>query len=244
LCRDCNNAAAIATKPEDRKQLLIKPWTEEEIARFENCHPIGSRARLAHGLLLFTGQRRSDVIRMGRQHIRDGMLHVRQRKTGAELSIPVHPHLQKIIDASVIGQMTFLTTSFGKPFSALGFSNWFRKQCDMAGLHHCSAHGLRKAAARRLADAECTAHEIAAITGHASLREVARYTKGADQKRLATSAMQKMKTRTELSNLTEGLTKRQKYREKSIAGFKDAALAQIDMCELRIGIGKCELHRT
>jgi len=50
-------------------------------------------------------------------------------------------------------------------------------------LRNCSAHGLRKAAARRLAEAGCTEHEIAAITGHASLREVQRYTKAADQKR-------------------------------------------------------------
>ncbi len=182
-------------------------WTEDEIAQFEVRHPIGSRARLAHALLLYTGQRRSDVVRMGRQHVRDGVLQVRQLKTGAQLSIPVHSHLQEIIDASVIGQMTFLTTEFGKPFSAAGFGNWFREQCNAAGLRHCSAHGLRKAAARRLAEAGSTEHEIAAITGHASLREVTRYTKAADQKRLAAAAMQKMKTRTQVSNLTEGLTK-------------------------------------
>src|SRR5215813_14742539 len=73
---------------------------------------------------------------------------------------------------SAAGQMTFLTTEFGKPFTAAGFGNWFREQCDMANLRHCSAHGLRKAAARQLAEAGCTEHEIAAITGHASLREI------------------------------------------------------------------------
>jgi integrase len=92
--------------------------------------------------------------------------------------------------------MTFLVTEFGKPFMAAGFGNWFREQCDMANLRHCSAHGLRKAAARRLAEAGCTEHEIAAITGHASLREVVRYTKAADQRRLATAAMAKVKART------------------------------------------------
>jgi len=64
----------------------------------------------------------------------------------------------------------------------------------MAGLRHCSAHGLRKAAARRLAEAGCTAHEIAAITGHASLNEVQRYTRAADQQKLAASAMEKTRT--------------------------------------------------
>jgi integrase len=185
-------------------------WTEEEIAQFEVRHRIGSRARLAEALLLYTGQRRADVIRMGRQHVRDGVLQVRQEKTGAQLSIPVHLHLQEIIDASVVGQLTFLTTKWGKGWSAAAFSNWFGRQCKEAGLRRCSAHGLRKAAARRLAEAGCTEHEIAAITGHASLREVQRYTKAADQKRLAAAAMQKVKSRTEVSNLREGLTKKAK----------------------------------
>ena len=171
-------------------------WTDEEIAQFGKCHPIGSRARLALALLLYTGQRRSDVVRMGRQHIRDGVLHIRQLKTGIELSIPVHADLEAITAESAAGQMTLLTTEFGKPFTAAGFGNWFREQCDMANLHHCSAHGLRKAAARRLAEAGCTEHEIASITGHASLREIARYTKAADQKRLAAAAMQKVKAGT------------------------------------------------
>jgi integrase len=88
--------------------------------------------------------------------------------------------------------LTFLTTAYGKPFSAAGFGNWFRDQCDAAGLHHCSAHGLRKAAARRLAEAGCTEHEIAAITGHASLKEVQRYTKAANRTKLAVAAMKKV----------------------------------------------------
>lgn len=169
-------------------------WTDAEISQFEARHPIGSRARLAFALLLFTGQRRSDVVRMGRQHIRDGALTVRQQKTGAELEIPVLPELAAIVQETQAEHLTFLTTQFGEPFTAAGFGNWFREQCDMANLHHCSAHGLRKAAARRLAEAGCTEHEIASITGHVSLREVERYTKAVDQKRLAVSAMAKTRT--------------------------------------------------
>jgi len=62
-----------------------RPWTQEEIERFEATHPIGTKARLAFALGLYTLQRRGDVIRMGRQHIRNGMLSVRQEKTGAML---------------------------------------------------------------------------------------------------------------------------------------------------------------
>ena len=171
-------------------------WSEAEISQFEKCHEVGSRPRLALALLLYTGQRRSDVVTMGRQHIRDGAIHVRQVKTGAALAIPVHPALGAIIEDTAADHLTFLTTQFGKPFTAAGFGNWFREQCDLARLPHCSAHGLRKAAARRLAEAGCTEHEIASVTGHASLREVARYTKAANQAQLAASAMEKVKTRT------------------------------------------------
>ena len=168
-------------------------WTEAEIAQFQAYHELGTRARLALTLLLYTGQRRGDVIRMGRQHIRDGIMHVRQQKTGIELAIPIHGTLASTIAEAPADHLTFLTTRNGKPFSPAGFGNYFRDCCNEAGLSHCSAHGLRKAAARRLAEAGCTMHEIAAITGHASLSEVQRYTKAADQKRLALSAMQKAK---------------------------------------------------
>jgi integrase len=168
-------------------------WTDAEIDQFEACHGPGTRARLALSLLLYTGQRRGDVIRIGRQHIRDGVVHVRQQKTGIELAIPIHHTLAAIITETPTDHLTLLTTQTGKPFSGAGFGNWFRDRCNEAGLAHCSAHGLRKAAARRLAEAGCTMHEIAAITGHASLSEIQRYTKAADQKRLALSAMKKAK---------------------------------------------------
>jgi integrase len=168
-------------------------WTEGEIEQFERHHPIGSRARLAFALLLYTGQRRSDVVRMGRQHLSDNAICVRQVKTGREVWIPVHEALAPIL-AEASSNLTFLLTDQGKPYTAAGFGNWFRDQCRAAGLHGCSAHGLRKAAARRLAEAGCTTHEIAAITGHASLKEVARYTEAVDRKRLAQSAMAKVRT--------------------------------------------------
>jgi len=168
-------------------------WTDAEIEQFEAYHGRETKARLALTLLLYTGQRRGDVIRMGRQHIRDGAIHVRQQKTGIELAIPIHATLAAIIAQTSADHLTLLTTQTGKPFSAAGFGNWFRDRCNEAGLPRCSAHGLRKAAARRLAEAGCTMHEIASITGHASLSEVQRYTKAADQARLARAAMEKAK---------------------------------------------------
>jgi integrase len=168
----------------------IHSWTEAEIKKFEARHRIGTQARLAEALLLFTAQRRSDVVVMGRQHVRDGILTVRQRKTGRVLEIPIHPRLAEILAATPSEHLTFLTTSSGKPFSPAGFGNLFRQWCDEARLpKHCSAHGLRKAACRRLAEAGCTEHEISAISGHLSLSEVQRYTRAASQAKMARRAM-------------------------------------------------------
>jgi integrase len=165
-------------------------WSEDEIARFEAHHALGTRARLAFALMLYTAQRRADVVRVGRQHVRDGVLHVKQSKTGVSLAIPIHPSLAAIIEATPSEHLTFLVTEYGQPFTPAGFGGWFRERCDAAGLPlRCAAHGLRKAACRRLAEAGCSANVIAAISGHKTLREVERYTRAADQARMARTAM-------------------------------------------------------
>jgi integrase len=181
---------SLGVKLKRRKSPGFPTWSEDEIAQFEFHHKIGTKPRLAFALLLYTAQRRGDVIRMGRQHIRDGILHVKQRKTGTELAIPVHPDLREILDETPSEHLTFIVNAWGKPFTPGAFSNWFREQCDAAKLPKTlSAHGLRKAACRRLAEAGCTTHEIAAISGHVSLAEVQRYTAAADRARLAKRAM-------------------------------------------------------
>jgi integrase len=181
-----------------KSKLGFHRWSEAEIAQFEGRHQLGTKPRLALALGLYTGQARQDVIAMGPQHIRDETLSwtrgKTERTTGIELAIPVHPDLRTVIDATRNSHLTFLVTEFGKPFTAAGFGSWFREQCDMANLRHCSFHGLRKAASVRLAEAGCTPHEIAAITGHASLKEIVRYTQTADRKRLAKRAMEKVQT--------------------------------------------------
>jgi integrase len=156
-----------------------RAWDDDQIAAFRQHHAIGSRARRAFELLLNTGQRRGDVIKMGRQHFRDGVLHVKQEKTGTSLTIPIFPELQEVLDLIPSDHPPFapiLTVRGGAPFGPSVFSAWFRKVCDQAGLRGVSAHGLRKAACRRLAEAGCTAHEIMSISGHKTLDEVRRYT--------------------------------------------------------------------
>lgn len=161
---------------------------------------------------LYTGQARQDVILMGEQHIRIDAEHgdevldwVRKKtetKTGLELTIPVHPELRRIINATPSKHLTFLVSELGAPFTAAGFGNWFRDRCNEAGLEHCSFHGLRKAAATRLVDAGCDVVEAAAITGHASLKELQRYIETRDRKRAGRRAMAKLISGTEVSTPT------------------------------------------
>lgn len=172
-------------------------WTPDEVRQFEEKHPIGTKARLALALLLYTACRREDVVRFGPQNIRDGRLRYTQAKNEdrnpVAIDIPVHPDLAAVIaGTSLVGHSTFLVTDYGKPVSANGFGNKFKDWCREAGLPHCSAHGLRKAAATRLAEAGATAHEIQSITGHQTLEEVERYTRAAQRPGLADRAMKKL----------------------------------------------------
>jgi integrase len=190
-------------------------WSEQEIAQFEAHWPIGSKPRLALALGLYTAQRRADCVRIGRQHIKDNTLTVRQAKTGVTLQIPVHPDLAAIIAATPAGHLTLLTTQTSRSYGANAFSEMFRKWCNAADLpQHCVFHGLRKAALTRLADAGASAHEIAAISGHRTLKEIERYTKAADQARLAKAAMERIghesvkSKQGEVSNPLNGHTKK------------------------------------
>jgi integrase len=166
----------------------IATWSDVQIAQFEKRHPVGTKANLALRLLLYTAQRRSDVVRLGRQHEKAGAIHMRQHKTGAWLVLPIVPELREAFNKTPCEGLAYLQTEFGRPFSLAGFGNWFRDRCNEAGLKNISAHGLRKAAARRMAEAGKSTHEIMSITGHRSLGEVERYTRAASQERLAKTA--------------------------------------------------------
>lgn len=170
----------------------IAPWSEEDIATYEAYWPSGTRQRLAMALLLYTGQRRSDVHTMGRQHLKDGRIHVKQIKTDKRLAIRIHSALQAEVDQVPETQLTFILTDYGKPFSAAGFSIWLKKMAAQAGVPDRSPHGLRKAAGRRLAEAGCSAKQIMAILGHDTLKEAERYTRDADQERLGDDAIEKL----------------------------------------------------
>jgi integrase len=167
-------------------------WTPSEVEQYEQRHPIGTKARLAMALLYYLAQRKSDAVLFGKQHCRNGWLRFTQFKgrnrNPVTLEMPIPQDLAEIIDATECGELTFLVNEFGRPFTANGFGNKFREWCDQAGLPQCTSHGLRKARSARMADRGATGHQIMAITGHQTLKEVDRYTRAANQKRLAKSA--------------------------------------------------------
>lgn len=169
-------------------------WTEEEIKQFENRWPIGSPERTAFALQLYTGQRRADVCRMKWSDIRGDLIHVVQQKTEAELLLPIHATLRAALRKTPRRGETIVSTQIGTQRTEAAYGMYMARAIDAAGLPgRCVLHGLRKATARRLAEAGCTASQIAAITGHKTLDEVSRYTRGADQEHLARAAMAALK---------------------------------------------------
>ena len=171
-------------------------WQEHDIARFYEVHKPGSTAHLAMTLMLYTGAARVDACAMGWANVRDGRVQYRRAKTarttGTLIDIPLHAELVAALEHVPPGRFTFLETGQGRARSSNGLGNAMRRWCDEAGLSECTAHGLRKACARRLAEAGATPSMIAAVTGHATLKEVARYTADANRTALADEAMDRL----------------------------------------------------
>ena len=183
----------------DVSKLKIKPggyhtWTLPEVRKYEDRHPIGTKARLALAIFMFTGVRRADAVKLGWPNVHNGQIQWTETKNAnndpKDRDIPMLPQLRAVIDATgVVGSTTWLVTAFGKPFTAAGFGSKFREWCNEAGLSDCSAHGLRKAGATIAAENGATAHQLMSIFGWETLKQVDRYTKKARAKRLAAEAI-------------------------------------------------------
>jgi integrase len=173
-------------------------WTTADVAKFEEAHPVGTQARLCLALLLYTGVRRSDVVKLGPQHERTGWLHFTEtkgsRKVGATpkvRDIPIIPPLREVLDASkeIIGPFAYLVTERGVPFTVNGFGNKFQDWVKAAGLPvGLAAHGLRKAAAVNAVENGATDRQLMALFGWETEKEASRYTKRANRKKLAGQA--------------------------------------------------------
>lgn len=166
-------------------------WTDAECEQFERAWQVGTRERLAYDVLLYTGLRRGDAVRLGRPHVTNGVITLRTEKTGERVELPILPPLQASIGAAPTGDLTFIATAAGKPWRKESFGNWFREACKKAGVPG-SAHGLRKAGATRAANNGATVAQLEAIFGWRGGGMASLYTRQADRTRLAGEGMGKM----------------------------------------------------
>jgi integrase len=171
----------------------FRAWTEDDVAKFEKRHAVGTKARLALDLMLYTGVRRSDVVKLGPQMERDGKLVFTETKGRAKIvkthELPILEPLRRSIDATPTGHLVYLVTAFGRPHSVKAFGNWFKRRCREAGVAaDLSAHGLRKLGAQRCAEAGASEHQIMALFGWASTKQAAIYTRKASRAKLEAEA--------------------------------------------------------
>lgn len=166
-----------------------EPWTEDDVAKFEKRHPVGTKARLTLDLMLCTGVRIGDAIRLGPQMERDGKLYFTESKGKARKikphAMPILPALRASIDASSTGHLVYLVTEYGRPYaSPKAFGNWFSRQIGMAGVTGKSAHGLRKLAAIRWAERGATEAQLQAWFGWTTAKQSSVYTRKVNRERL------------------------------------------------------------
>lgn len=171
-------------------------WTEAEIAQYQRHHALGTKARLAMEIVLWTGMRRGDAKSFGPKHIVRGKINFLASKNQMDLWLPIAPDLKRAIAAMPsVGISTYLVNEHGRPFSKAGFGNKFRFWCTQAGLVHCSVHGLRKAIARRMAESQATQRQMKAVGGWRKDDEVSTYTEAADQEEMADAGLANVITR-------------------------------------------------
>jgi integrase len=168
-------------------------WMEEHVERYSHHWPIGTRQRVWLDVLLYTGLRRGDAVRLGRQHVKDGVATILTEKSGftIEVSIPILPVLEATLRTGPCGDLAFIAGESGRPLSKESFGNEFRKACRAAGVPG-SGHGLRKVAATRAANNGATVAELEAIFGWTGGGMASLYTRAADRRRLARRAMHKL----------------------------------------------------
>jgi integrase len=180
----------------DVKLLNIKTdgfhaWTDSEAMRFESYWTIGTRERLAFDLLMYTGLRRGDVVRLGLQHVKGGVFRIKTEKNGVVVEAPILPPLARSIAATPTGDLAFIVGERGQPMTKESFGNWFREACRAADVPG-TAHGLRKAGATRAAGNGATTTELKAMFGWTDDKMPGLYTKTADRARAAANSMSKL----------------------------------------------------
>ena len=167
-------------------------WTEDELEQYERHWPLGTRERVIFGVYCFTGLRRGDAAKLGKQHIRNGVVTIDTEKTGTRVTIPVLPELAEVIAAGPVGELSIIASKKGQPIRKESLGTMFKEACKAAGILNKSAHGIRKAAATRAANNGATVATLEAIFGWEGGQMAALYTRSADRGRLAAEHMGKL----------------------------------------------------
>ncbi|MEH6721728.1 MAG: tyrosine-type recombinase/integrase [Aurantimonas endophytica] len=175
---------------EDRR---LPGLTEDDVDRFEARWPVGTRQRVRLDVLLYTGLRRGDAVRAGRQHVSEGVITLKIEKSRytMEVTIPILPVLAATLAAGPCGDLAFSCGERGQPLTKETFGNDFREACREAKVQK-SAHGVRKIGATRAANAGATVAELEAIFGWQGGAMASLYTRAADRRRLAKGAISKL----------------------------------------------------
>ncbi|ASP31371.1 integrase [Qipengyuania flava] len=179
------------TRPPKAETEGYHRWSEEELAQFEAKHPLGTKPRLAFALLLYGAQRSGDVRYLTHTAIKGGRIRLKQSKTSNSVNVPIVAPLREAIEAGPVGKLLVIENNRGTAFTAKGFYNLVKRACIAADLPHCSAHGLRKAAAARLKARGVADADGMAITGHKTVREYLRYAGDIGDEERADRAMEK-----------------------------------------------------
>lgn len=164
-------------------------WTDDELKAYRKRWPLGTVQRLAYAVLLYTDQRISDAVKLKRADI----LSVTQEKTGADVRMPVHPALARAIKAMTV------VSHDGRllPMTKDQLGDMVATAAVAAKLENCTAHGLRKANQRLLAENDATTFQMRAVSGHKTTKEAERYAAAANRARLAAQAIAKLPDETD-----------------------------------------------
>ncbi len=172
----------------------FKVWTEADVEAYYKRWPLGTHERVWLDVLLYSGLRRGDVVRYGKQHVRNGIGKMRLEKGSeqVEVTLPILPVLADTLAVGPCGDLTFIVGKQGRPLTKRGFGNMFKEACLAAGILDKSAHGVRKIAATTAANNGATVSQLKALFGWQSDAMPALYTRAADRERLAREAAHKL----------------------------------------------------
>jgi integrase len=168
-------------------------WDDQQIEQYRAHWRIGTEARLVFEFALESYSRRSEIARLGPQHVRNGRIRIERIHGSRAVNIPLTPELAAAIAAMPKTNLTFVADRRGKPLSPDALARQFAKWAKAAGLpDRCRLHGLKKGGMRRAAEAGISAHQLASLSGHKTLAMVQRYCDSVDREKLADAATEQI----------------------------------------------------